>query len=152
MRYYTIYTSKPTAEISKKVVDEITAESIKWNKDHGITGILLCMENRFFQFLEGNEKDVTEVFEMIRKDPRHTDVIVRVKGYSNERVFSEWSMGSWMLSNEELNSLSALKDLQVYLNDPVNTNLQSKNLVSMMHDIMKTWIEHEPERAKRLKG
>ena len=60
-------------------------------------------------------------------------------------------MGSWMLSNDELTKLKAVKDLSEYMEDPVNTNLQSKRFVEMMNNILETWIAHEPERAKRLK-
>ncbi|MEM6735235.1 MAG: BLUF domain-containing protein [Bacteroidota bacterium] len=150
MIFYTIYTSTPIGKVTKEIVDKITEESIKWNSLHGITGMLLCLEDRYFQFLEGEEEDVKEVFEMIKGDPRHNNVTPRIKGYSNERVFSEWSMGSWMLSNEKLQSLSALEDLNEYLQDPVNINLQSKKFVTMMNNILQIWLAHEPERAKRL--
>lgn len=150
MIYYTIYTSTPTDDISKEVVDTITNESIRWNKNHGITGILLCMEDRYFQFLEGEEQDVVEVFDMIKGDKRHKEVTQRIKGFADERVFSDWSMGSWMLSNDDINNLTAIKDLSEYLNDPNKFNLQSK-FVSMMKNILETWLAHEPERAKRLK-
>ena len=152
MIYYIIYTSVPSGEVSQKVVDEITDKSIAWNTDHGITGMLLCMENQFLQLLEGDENDVNEIFEKIRQDPRHQNVSVRIRGYSDDRVFSEWSMGSWMLSNENLNELSALEDLKNPLADPVNTSLQSKKYFMMMDNLLKTWIAHEPERAERLKG
>ncbi len=151
MIFYTIYTSTPTGEVTKEVVDQITDESIKWNSVHGITGMLLCLENKYFQFLEGAEEDVREVFEMIRKDSRHHDITPRIKGFSNERVFSGWSMGSWMLSNKELEQLSAIGDLEAYLKDPVNGSLQSKQLISMMNNILQTWLAHEPERSNKLK-
>lgn len=151
MIFYTIYSSIPTGPVTIEVVENITQTSIRWNNQHGITGILLCLEDRYFQFLEGAEKDVSEVFEMIKGDSRHEEVTQKVKGYANERVFSEWSMGSWMLSNDELTKLKAVKDLSEYMEDPVNTNLQSKRFVEMMNNILETWIAHEPERAKRLK-
>ena len=152
MIYYTIYTSVPEGEVNEAVVDKITKESIAWNSKHGISGMLLCLEDQYLQFLEGEEKDVVEVFEMIKNDPRHSNVNVRIKGYSDDRVFSDWSMGSWMLSNKNLNDLSALADLKAYLEDPVNANLQSKKYISMMDNLLKTWLAHEPERAKKLKG
>ena len=150
MIFYTIYTSTPTGETSKEVVENITEESIRWNSKHGITGILLCLEDRFFQFLEGNEEDVVEVFEMIKGDRRHKDVVQKIKGYAKERVFSEWSMGSWMLSNEDLSNLQAVNDLTSYLDDPVNANLPSKRFVETMRSILEIWLAHEPERSKRL--
>ena len=108
MIYYIIYTSTPTGELSQKVVDDITEESIKWNTAHGITGMLLCLEGRYFQLLEGEEEEVVKVFNMIKEDSRHQDITPRVKCFAHDRIFSEWSMGSWMLSNEDLNQLSAL--------------------------------------------
>jgi len=152
MIYYTIYTSTPTTIPTREVIDQITEESIQWNSKHGITGILLCLEDRYFQFLEGQEETVNEVFGMIKGDPRHTDISVRIRGFENERVFKEWSMGSWMLNNEELNRLSALEDLNAYIKDPSNTAFSPKKFVTMMQNILDTWIAHEPERSKRLKG
>ena len=151
MNYYIIYTSTPVGTVSQGAVDQITEESIAWNSANGITGMLLCLEDQYLQFLEGSEEDVIEIFEKIQNDPRHENVNVRIRGYSDERVFSSWSMGSWMLSNEDLNKLSALDDLKDYLNDPLNTNLQSKRYFSMMDNLLRTWLAHEPERAKRLK-
>ena len=150
MIFYKIYTSTPTNSSRKEVIDQITEESIKWNSKHGITGMLLCLEDRYFQFLEGKEEDVDEVFNKIKADSRHTEVYVRIKGYENERIFKEWSMGSWMLNNEELNSLSALQDLKVYMEDTSNQAMSPKKFVTMMQNILDTWIAHEPERSKRL--
>ena len=151
MIFYTIYTSTPVGEVTKEVVDKITEESIQWNSKHGITGMLLCLEDRYFQLLEGVEDKVKEIFEKIKGDARHENITPRIQGFSKERVFSEWSMGSWMLTNKELEGLSATKDLQDYLDDPVNGSLQSQQLIGMMNNILQTWLVHEPERADRLR-
>ncbi|MEM9896259.1 MAG: BLUF domain-containing protein [Bacteroidota bacterium] len=152
MVFYTIYTSTPTGETSQSIVEQITQESIKWNVKHNITGMLICMEGRYLQFLEGDEDKVVEIFEKIKNDPRHKDVSPKIKGYSTDRVFSEWSMGSWMLKNEEIEELKALEELRNYLNSPINKPLQSKKYFVMMDNILKTWLVHEPERAERLKN
>ena len=151
MIYYIIYTSTPAELPTKGVIDKITEKSIYWNSKHGVTGILLCLEDRYFQFLEGEEEVVNEVFETIKSDPRHMDISVRIRGFENDRIFKEWSMGSWMLSNDELNCLSALDDLNNYMKNPGNTAFTPKKFVSMMQNILDTWIAHEPERSKRLK-
>ncbi|WP_424962580.1 BLUF domain-containing protein [Ekhidna sp.] len=152
MIYYIIYTSTPNGNVTPEVLNDITQESIKWNSQQNITGMLLNVEDKYFQFLEGEEMQVRKLFDMIKGDSRHTNVTIRVQGYSNERVFTEWSMGSWMLTNKELIELSGLKDLKAYLDDPVNNSLQSKKFISMMSNLLQTWISHEPERAKRLKS
>ncbi|MEO1253471.1 MAG: BLUF domain-containing protein [Bacteroidota bacterium] len=150
MLFYTIYTSTPSGVLTNETLEKITEESIKWNKPHGITGMLLGLEKKFVQFLEGEEEDVREVFSMIKSDPRHTDISLKIQGYANERVFQDWSMGSWMLSNEKLSQLSGLDDLRNYLQGSSKMNSQATNLINMMSNILKTWLIHEPERAKKL--
>ncbi len=151
MNFYTIYTSTPRDELTINILDEITKTSMSNNFKLGITGMLLAIENKYLQYLEGDEKDVVHLFEKIKQDPRHHKVTQWIKGYSNERVFSDWSMGSWMLKNEDMENLSALADLKSFLNDPMNTQLQSKKFINMMHGLLITWIAHEPERMKKLK-
>lgn len=151
MIYYIIYTSTPNTPVDLDTVNAITNEAIKWNQAHDITGMLLGLEDQYFQFLEGDEDEVKKLFNMIKGDPRHKDVSLRIQGFSNERVFTEWSMGSWMLTNDELKNLTALDDLRQFLEDPVNNNLQSKRFVSMMSNLLNTWIAHEPERSKKFK-
>ncbi len=130
---------------------DITRVSQKNNPSKDITGILLGIENKFLQYLEGPEENITELFDKIWKDPRHQNVTQWIKGFSNERVFKDWSMGSWMLTNEELKNLPALSDLKNFLDDPINSELQSKKFITMMNDLLKTWIAHEPERLKKMR-
>ena len=110
--------------------------------------MLLGIENKFLQYLEGDEEEVMKLFEKIKSDPRHKDITVWIKGYGSDMVFQDWSMGSWLLTNEELERLSALEDLKSFLQDPVNEELQSKKFIGMMNSLLKTWIAHEPERVK----
>lgn len=151
MTYYTIYTSTPREKITIETLRDITHVSQKNNPARGITGILLGIENKFLQYLEGPEENVNELFDKIWKDPRHKNVTQWIKGYSNDRVFTDWSMGSWMLTNDELKELPALADLKKFLDDPINSELQSKKFITMMNDLLKTWIAHEPERLKKMK-
>lgn len=150
MIYYAIYTSTPSDAPTPEALHAIAEESIKWNKPRGITGMLLGLEDKYVQFLEGDEKEVKFLIEKIKKDPRHNNIIVRVQGFA-ERVFTEWSMASWMLSNEVLTELKGLEDVRKFLDDPLNNVLQSKRYLYMMDNLLQTWIEHEPERARKLK-
>lgn len=150
MYYYLIYTSKPKVPVTLDVLEDITETSIANNKKRKVTGMLLGIQQKFIQFLEGEEKDVVEIYNKICQDSRHHEINKWLQGYENERVFKDWSMGSWMLSNEVLENLSALQDIQAFMQDPINDQLQSKRFISMMHELLKTWIAHEPERAYRL--
>ncbi|MEM7297450.1 MAG: BLUF domain-containing protein [Bacteroidota bacterium] len=152
MVYYTIYTSRPRQPMSKKLLDEITEVSNKNNVPRNVTGMLLALENRYLQYLEGDELEVEELFEKIKNDGRHHEVMRWVKGFTSEPVFKGWSMGSWMLSNDEIESLTAVKDLKDFIDDPQNQTLQSTRFLNMMNELLQTWLAHEPERAARLKS
>ena len=138
--------------MTMEIVDEITEASIRNNKEFNITGMLLGIEGHYLQYLEGEEKDVLNLLEIIKKDVRHKELVVWVQGFYDNRVFSEWSMGSWMLTNEKLEKLTALTDIKNFLENPENTELQTTKFMHMMQGLLNTWIAHEPERSKRLKN
>ena len=73
-------------------VENILQVSRERNRSLDITGALFFNEGRFTQVLEGSESAVMEVFESIKRDPRHTMVTVLATDVSNARKFSEWSM------------------------------------------------------------
>ncbi|GAA1070330.1 BLUF domain-containing protein [Pseudonocardia alni] len=89
-----IYRSHSTVPRERR--DEVLAEIFdvarSKNKKAGVTGALLISDNWFVQTLEGDETVVTELFEKIREDDRHTDVSVVESATVEDRVFSRWSM------------------------------------------------------------
>lgn len=150
MTYYTIYTSTPRGEVTLQGLREITEVSKKNNPSRNITGILMAIDNKYLQYLEGPEEEVNALYDKIWRDPRHQNVTQWLRGFTKECVFKGWSMGSWMLTNEELKELPALADLRKFLADPINQELPSKKFIAMMNDLLKTWIAHEPERMKKM--
>jgi len=63
------------------------------NKRQNVTGMLLYVSGNFFQVLEGDIKDVEEIYEAIVKDERNKGNIVILKENIKERTFPNWSMG-----------------------------------------------------------
>ena len=149
MPFYLVYTSLPRIEMSKSTLDEITRISIRNNRKKGITGILLGIESRYLQFLEGDEEEVLQLFERIKQDPRHYELNKWVQGHSDERIFSAWSMASWLLTNEELKSIKALNEIRQLLKDPEQENYASGRFLEMIKNLMESWIAHGEERFPR---
>jgi len=149
MPFYLVYTSLPRIEMSKAKLDEITRISIRNNRKSGITGILLGIEGRYLQFLEGEDEAVLQLFERIKQDPRHYELNKWVQGHSDERVFSDWSMASWLLTNEELKSIKALNEIRQLLKDPEQENYASGRFLEMIKNVMESWIAHGEERFPR---
>ena len=63
------------------------------NHKRGITGMLLYQNGTFMQMLEGEKQVVSDLFDVIRKDDRHTGVHIVLTGDIAERNFEDWSMG-----------------------------------------------------------
>lgn len=62
------------------------------NRAESITGLLICEEDRFFQWLEGPSDRLARVWHSIRQDPRHTDIEIRGDAPSPVRFFGDWDM------------------------------------------------------------
>ena len=87
-----------TAEITKELQD-ILKSSRKNNPRLGVTGALLYNSGNFAQVLEGPLSSVERIFEIIQRDPRHSEVVVVHTGPANKRDFPDWSM-AFMGSND----------------------------------------------------
>lgn len=46
---------------------------------------------QFLQLLEGEEKEVSFLYEKIKSDSRHHDVVTISEGTAKDKVFTEWS-------------------------------------------------------------
>lgn len=95
--------------MKEKDLNFLLEQSIAWNTDHNLTGMLLYiqgrfisqLEGRFMQILEGTEADVENLFVKIKKDSRHHKVIVLNRNKINQRAFSTWQMGFESVSYEK---------------------------------------------------
>ena len=69
------------------------------NHDHNVTGMLVYDNAMFMQVLEGDEKDVREIYQLICNDPRHNGIVKLSEQPIQARDFSDWSMGFKRLSD-----------------------------------------------------
>jgi hypothetical protein len=110
MLYYLIYISKAKKLMQEDELIALLNESRNWNSDHELTGMLLYVEGRFIeqnegrfmQVLEGDEREVKLIFEKIKTDFRHFQLIVLETGAQAERIFNNWTMGFKMIDLESL--------------------------------------------------
>jgi hypothetical protein len=71
---------------------EILREAMSRNSTKGITGGLICLGDYYIQVLEGKRAYVSEVYNLIAKDPRHHDVVLAGLREINKRSFAGWRM------------------------------------------------------------
>ena len=91
--YFLLYVSYATGEFSTKELESLWKKSAQKNTDLGLSGMLLYMNNRFIQVLEGEKSQVVETFERINQDSRHEKIMIVLDGYLTKRNFEHWSMG-----------------------------------------------------------
>lgn len=75
MRYAISYVSTANPALSETEIQEALDYSKDWNNNHNITGILLYSQGNFFQVLEGEEQLLKDLFDRIKADERHHNVI-----------------------------------------------------------------------------
>jgi hypothetical protein len=90
-----LYASRTQDEIDEALVTAILERSRKYNREHGITGILCTASpgNVFLQLLEGGRAEVNTLYGNILRDPRHFDVTLLDYAEVSERRFASWRMG-----------------------------------------------------------
>lgn len=122
MLKYLSYVSQQSYSLTDSALEEMLSHARISNEAAGITGILICYEGLFIQFLEGEEDEITRLFEKISKDKRHQEVLVLDYGYSETRSFADWSMAFERLKPEEAREITGYKNLnrQTLFSEAIN--------------------------------
>ena len=104
------YSSVGTHHFEQSELVDLLAFARKFNDQNGLTGMLLYVDESFFQILEGNPKTLHDLYSRIEKDKRHAHVIKLIEMPISDRSFSEWSMGFAKVTREDLATIPGLND------------------------------------------
>ncbi len=110
MLYHLGYVSTQTRPMFPEDLIDLLNEALDRNQKQNLSGLLLHREGSFFQVLEGDKQDVTEVFEAIQKDPRHHRIKVLFEGPIETREFPDWRMGFVELDGVSVDQLPGFSD------------------------------------------
>lgn len=75
------------------------------NKRLAITGILLLIQGKFVQYIEGQATEIDKVYESIKKDSRHNELILLDSGEIESRQFKDWSMAYKKVGDGEIKDI-----------------------------------------------
>ena len=89
----TIYASAAVKPFTREDLVELLKIARQRNTAADISGMLLYHDGSFLQVLEGPDKNVDELFAKVQKDPRHTRILLLLRGTIQKREFENWSMG-----------------------------------------------------------
>lgn len=97
-----IYTSVEAHPFSEAEITQLVRESRMKNQQHGITGLLLHVEDTFFQILEGPAEAIRELYDKILLDSRHARITQIIFEPIARRYFGDSQMNVARLSPAEL--------------------------------------------------
>jgi len=160
------YISSFSRALSNDEIIRIANKSVENNKRDGITGVLFCFNDIFYQILEGEEDKVSECYDRILKDSRHTGIFcLEIEENIKERRYEEWHMKTVRLEDADdpmiipirtmLNSLAKTHSiLQLYTpfeildgiqkgQDPSKQEPYDTEKVIIFSDIVSSTLLHE---------
>lgn len=88
--YVSVRKDNCTAEEIEKILDACKRN----NAQLDITGVLLYSDTHFVQYLEGDYKEITGLYDKIKTDDRHKNIVLITTGPIKERSFPSWQMGA----------------------------------------------------------
>jgi len=91
--YYIIYSSQPTKILNDAELELLLTTSRTENKNHQVTGMLVCLSDSYIQLIEGYEESIQKLYRNIVNDTRHEHVITLKEGQISKRFFPDWAMG-----------------------------------------------------------
>ncbi len=105
-----IYASKAKLDFTDEDIVLLLNQAREKNQSLGVTGMLLYEQGCFIQVLEGNEKEVTTLFDEIKADSRHEKVTTIIFEALADRQFGDWTMGYVDLHKDELRQIEGMND------------------------------------------
>ncbi len=86
------YISIASPDISARDVHSIHSTATHLNALDGVTGLLIYNGRQFCQVIEGVESAIDDLIARLRRDPRHSELVVEDERTISEREFPDWSM------------------------------------------------------------
>lgn len=90
--YFLIYSSTVADGIGEVDFQDILTTAFERNEKLDVTGLLVYHEGSFIQLLEGDKENVLQIYDSIKRDERHYNIITLYTGETSKRYFPNWRM------------------------------------------------------------
>jgi Sensors of blue-light using FAD len=107
-----IYVSSMSISCTQNDIDSILKSSKKNNQLLEVTGILLYSKHCFLQCLEGEYKVLNSLYEIIKKDSRHSQSTVLSLHSISKREFADWQMIGKFANFDTIEFQNEVKDFK----------------------------------------
>jgi hypothetical protein len=87
------YVSSATRRLSEAELEDLLLQARTFNREIEVTGVLLHHDGSFFQYFEGPDDAVAQVYERIRQSRLHHTIFELCRGPITQCAFANWQMG-----------------------------------------------------------
>lgn len=138
MVYQIAYFSSASPSLKDEDVANIMRDARAKNALLNVTGMLLLIDEVFFQILEGDRETVENLVKRIERNPLHSGMIRVMHQERDERLFPGWSMGFEMVARGRPTGAAEMPfDIADLAANPVFATLAAKapELISFMRSL-----------------
>ncbi len=112
--YRIVYYSRAALTMKDSEIFKIVEKAQVNNKKQNITGLLLYINDAFFQLLEGDEVEVKKLYHKIAQDERHESIRIVLQGKIGKRDFESWNMGLKIFTYQDIQDLKEINQNQEF--------------------------------------
>lgn len=87
-------------------LDEVIDDACRFNRDAGVTGVLLFDGERFLQYLEGPEDGLSVAYSRVLSATSHTHLVELQRGRAGQRRLPFWPMRWLPVEADHLRALA----------------------------------------------
>ena len=102
--YQLTYSSISSEGLKLEDLNNILEEAKSKNTKMDISGCLIHHNEYFVQIIEGNKRDVLEIFEKIKDDSMHHSIKLLWENIIDKRYFVEWNMAYYRPKDNDAQS------------------------------------------------
>ncbi len=139
MHYAISYVSTSSRKLASSEVVELLDQTEVRNNKMGIHGLLIYSEGNFFEVLEGEKKQILDLYDSIKQDNRHKNIIPIFEKSMREKLFDP-EAGYFISANTRYHQMKAknffkcIKDLDESMQKVVNQIISQIGLNSPSGD------------------
>lgn len=106
-----MYISSATRDMSAEELEAMMVKCREKNAFFDITGYMIYNEGNIIQLLEGKRTTVEYIYNTIRLDKRHHDIIELCAAPVEKRAFADWQMGFKNINRQQIHKINTIQDL-----------------------------------------
>ncbi|CAM4293974.1 BLUF domain-containing protein [Gillisia limnaea] len=115
MRFVISYVSTAIRELHQDEVVNILEETQIRNNKHGVNGLLIYTSGNFFEVIEGEKIRITDLFKVIKEDPRHKNIILIFEKEVDKPLFKDKDAN--FISENTLHRQMEVENFLYYIKD-----------------------------------